>query len=362
MCYDFSMRGNFGLFVSSADCARLAAIVADRNSRQKHAQRAHVVLLTGERFGTAEIMRRTGLSKPSVWRWQERYVEAGVDGLLRDKTRPSRIPRLTDEKVALVVRLTMEEPPPADATHWTVRAMAAKSGVSTAMVHRIWQENGLAPHRFRQFKLSNDPAFASKIEDVIGLYVDPPAHAVVLSIDEKSQIQALDRTQPGLPMKRGRLATMTHDYKRHGTTTLFAALNVLDGTVIGQNRQRRRHQEFIQFLNAVERQVPADKSISMSCWTTMPPTSTPRSAAGSPGTRAGPSTSRPRRALGSTPSKASSPSSRVGGSNTACYIRSSTCSRRSTPSSRRTTQSPSHSSGRPIRRRSSLPPGAGTKC
>ena len=129
------------------------------------------------------------------------------------------------------------------------------------MVHRIWQENGLAPHRFRQFKLSNDPAFATKVEDVIGLYVDPPAHAVVLSIDEKSQIQALDRTQPGLPMKRGRLATMTHDYKRHGTTTLFAALNVLDGTVIGQNRQRHRHQEFIQFLNAIERQVPADKEI-----------------------------------------------------------------------------------------------------
>jgi transposase len=149
------------------------------------------------------------------------------------------------------------------------------------MVHRIWQENGLAPHRFRQFKLSNDPAFAAKVEDVVGLYVDPPDHAVVLSIDEKSQIQprqqaaapspeepmsgdiggALDRTQPGLPMKRGRLATMTHDYKRNGTTTLFAALNVLDGTVIGQNRQRHRHQEFIQFLNAIERQVPADKAI-----------------------------------------------------------------------------------------------------
>ena len=129
------------------------------------------------------------------------------------------------------------------------------------MVHRIWQENGLAPHRFRQFKLSNDPAFAAKVEDVVGLYVDPPHHAVVLSIDEKSQVQALDRTQPGLPMKRGRLATMTHDDKRHGTTTLFAALNVLDGTVIGQNRQRHRHQEFIQFLNAIDRQVPADKSI-----------------------------------------------------------------------------------------------------
>jgi transposase len=255
------MRGNLGLFVSSADRARLAAIVADRNSRQKHARRAHVVLLTAERLGTAEIMRRTGLGKVSVWRWQERYIDEGVDGLLRDKTRPSRIPKLAAAKVAEVVRLTMEEPPPGDATHWTVRAMAEKSGVSTAMVHRIWQENGLAPHRFRQFKLSNDPAFAAKVEDVVGLYVDPPTHAVVLSIDEKSQIQTLDRTHPGLPMKRGRLATMTHDDKRHGTTTLFAALNVLDGTVIGQNRQRHRHQEFIQFLNTIERQVPTDKAI-----------------------------------------------------------------------------------------------------
>jgi transposase len=255
------MRGNLGLFVSSSDRARLAAIVADRNSRQKHAQRAHVVLLTGDRVGTAEIMRRTGLAKPSVWRWQQRYIEAGVDGLLRDKTRPARIPPMAADKVAEVVRLTLEEPPPADATHWTVRAMAEKSGVSTAKVHEIWREHGLAPHRFRRFKLSKDPAFAAKVEDVVGLYVDPPRHAVVLSIDEKSQIQALDRTQPGLPMKRGRLATVTHDYKRHGTTTLFAALNILDGTIIGQNRQRHRHQEFIQFLNAVERQIPADKQI-----------------------------------------------------------------------------------------------------
>ena len=157
--------------------------------------------------------------------------------------------------------MTVEKPPPVDATHWTVRAMAERSDVSTAMVHPIWQENALAPHRFRQFKLSNDPAFASKVEDVVGFYIDPPQHPVVLSIDENSQIEALDRTQPGLPMKRGRLATMTHDYKRHGTTTLFAALNVLDGTVIGQSFQRHRHQEFIQFPNAVERQIPASKQI-----------------------------------------------------------------------------------------------------
>ena len=255
------MRGNLGLFVSSADRARLAAIIADRNSKQKHVWRAQVVLLTGDRVGTAEIMRRTGLGKVSVWRWQERYIEAGVDGLLRDKTRPSRIPKLSDEKVAEVIRRTTEEAPPDGGTHWTVRAMAAATGVSRAKVHVIWREAGLVPHRWRQFKLSNDPAFVEKVEDVVGLYVDPPEHAVVLSIDEKSQIQALDRTQPGLPMKRGRLGTMTHDYKRNGTTTLFAALNVLDGSVIGRNMQRHRHQEFIRFLNAIERDVPKGKAI-----------------------------------------------------------------------------------------------------
>ena len=220
-----------------------------------------MVLLTGDRVGTNEIMRQTGLGKVSVWRWQERYIEAGVDGLLRDKTRPSRIPKLSDEKVAEVIRRTTEEAPPDGGTHWTVRAMAAATGVSRAKVHVIWREAGLVPHRWRQFKLSNDPAFAEKVEDVVGLYVDPPEHAVVLSIDEKSQIQALDRTQPGLPMKRGRLGTMTHDYKRNRTTTLFAALNVLDGKVIGRNMQRHRHQEFIRFLNAIEREVLEGKAI-----------------------------------------------------------------------------------------------------
>ncbi len=190
--------------------------------------------MTGDRVGTNEIMRRTGLGKVSVWRWQERYVAAGVDGLLRDKTRPSRIPKLAEEKVAEVIRRTQEEAPPDGGTHWTVRAMAAATGVSRAKVHVIWREAGLVPHRWRQFKLSNDPAFALKVEDVVGLYVDPPERAVVLSIDEKSPIQALDRTQPGLPMKKGRLGTMTHDYKRNGTTTLLAALNVLDGSFRGQ--------------------------------------------------------------------------------------------------------------------------------
>jgi transposase len=152
-------------------------------------------------------------------------------------------------------------PPPGEATHWTGRELAKAAGVSLRSVQRILEAHQLAPHRIRTFKLSNDREFADKLRDIVGLYVDPPAHAVVLSVDEKSQIQALDRTQPGLPMKKGRAGTMTHDYKRHGTTTLFAALNVLDGTVIGRNMQRHRHQEFIRFLNTVEVQVPAPKSI-----------------------------------------------------------------------------------------------------
>jgi transposase len=139
--------------------------------------------------------------------------------------------------------------------------MAKAAGLAVATVQKIWKAHGLAPHRWRTFKLSNDPAFVEKLTDVVGLYVNPPAHAVVLSIDEKSQIQALDRTQPGLPMKKGRGATLTHDYKRNGTTTLFAALNVLDGTVVGQNMQRHRHQEFIRFLNALERDIPADTDV-----------------------------------------------------------------------------------------------------
>ena len=218
------------------------------------------MLLTADGVGTNEIMRRTGKSKTCVWRWQERFIEAGFDGLLRDKTRPSRIPPLSAGAAERVVALTLGEPP-GETTHWTGLLMAKAAGLSVSSVQRIWRKHGLQPHRMRQFKLSNDPRFVDKLRDVVGLYVDPPAHAIVLSVDEKSQIQALDRTQPGLPLKKGRAGTMTHDYERHGTTTLFAAMNVLDGTVIGRNMQRHRHQEFIRFLNVVERQVPAGKTI-----------------------------------------------------------------------------------------------------
>ena len=254
------MRAGISVDLSPADRQRLEALVRDRNTAQKHVWRARIVLLSADGLGTNAIMRETGKSKTCVWRWQERFAEEGVEGLLRDKTRPSRIPPLGPEVAERVVELTFSEPP-AEATHWTGAMMAQAVGISVSAVHRIWRAHGLQPHRVCQFKLSNDPEFVTKLRDVVGLYVAPPAHAIVLSVDEKSQIQALDRTQPGLPLKRGRAGSMTHDYKRHGTTTLFAALNVLDGTVIGQCMQRHRHQEFIRFLNRIEREVPVSKLV-----------------------------------------------------------------------------------------------------
>jgi transposase len=254
------MRTGVSIDLNLADRARLEAIAADRNSAQKHVWRSRIILLTADGIGTTEIMRTAGVAKTCVWRWQERFMTDGVDGLLRDKTRPSRIAPLGDEIVAGVVAKTLAAPP-GEVTHWTAAAMAKMTGVSVSSVQRVWRKHGLQPHRIRQFKLSSDTRFAEKLRDVIGLYVDPPAHAVVLSFDEKSQIQALDRTQPGLPLKTGRCGTMTHDYKRNGTTTLFAALNVLDGSVMGQCMQRHRHQEFIRFLNRIEAKVPAGKIV-----------------------------------------------------------------------------------------------------
>jgi transposase len=214
------MRKGISITVSAADRRRLEAIVADRSSPQNYVWRAGIILLTEAGLGTMAIMCETGKSKTCVWRWQERFMEEGVAGLLRDKTRPSRIAPLAQAKVDEILALT-KKPPAHEATHWTGPAMAKAVGVSVSSVQRVWRCHGLQPHRLRLFKLSNDPAFADKIRDVVGLYVDPPAHAVVLSVDEKSQIQALDRSQPGLPMKKGRCGTMTHDYKRNGTTTLF---------------------------------------------------------------------------------------------------------------------------------------------
>ena len=254
------MAQTVSVIVGEEDRARLAAIASDRTRPLKHVQRAHIILHSAERRSVLEVAGLAGVSRPAVWRWQARYAEQGVDALLRDKTRPPGRTPLSTAKVAEVLALTCSEPP-GEVTHWTGRAVAKAAGVSLRAVQRIWEQRRLQPHRLRTFKRSKDPAFAAKVEDIVGLYMCPPHHAVVLSIDEKIQIQALDQTQPGLPIKPGKCATMTHDYKRNGTTTLFAALNVLDGVVLGRCMQQHRHQEFIRFLNTIEAAVPAGKVI-----------------------------------------------------------------------------------------------------
>jgi len=254
------MHERTNIQLSAVDRSALEVVVANRNSAQKHVWRAKIVLMTADSYGTAEIMRATGKAKTVIWRWQERFRGEGAAGLWRDKTRPSRIPPLSPELAERVVGMTLAGPPPA-ASHWTGAAMAKVAGISVSSVQRIWRAHGLRPHLVRRFKLSNDPRFAAKLKEIVGLYVNPPDRAIVLSVDEKSQIQALDRTQPGLPMKKGRAGTMTHDYKRHGVTTVFAALDVLEGKVIGQCMQHHRHQEFIRFLTVIDARVPKKKTV-----------------------------------------------------------------------------------------------------
>src|SRR5256714_2539981 len=254
------MHERTNIQLSRADRSKLKAVVANRNSPLKTALRAKSDLLTADGPGTAEIMQATGKAKTVIWRWQERFRDEGAAGLWRDKTRRSRIPPLSPEVAKRVVALTLAGPPPA-ASHWTGSAMAKAAGISVSSVQRIWRAHGPQPHRVRQVTLSNDPQFAAKLHEIVGLYVNPPSHAIVLSVDEKSQIQALDRTQPGLPMKKGRAGTITHDYKRHGLTTLFAALDVLEGKVIGQCMKRHRHQEFIRFLNVIDAKVAKKKTV-----------------------------------------------------------------------------------------------------
>ena len=249
------MRTSKRLLVRDRDRAQLNQLVRSGNTPQKVALRARIVLLSADGVPTGQMIGQLGTTTPTITRWRNRYETAGVSGLLKDRSRPGRRRRIEEAKVREVVERTLREKPP-QATHWSTRSLAAVVGLSPASVQRIWKAHGLKPHLFRTFKLSRDPRFVEKLQDVVGLYLDPPEHALVLSVDEKSQIQALDRTQPGLPMKRGRAGTMTHDYKRNGTTTLFAALNTLDGKVIGQCLPRHRHQEFLQFLRTINSQTP----------------------------------------------------------------------------------------------------------
>ena len=242
--------------LTAADRERLERIVAAPKSPQKHVWRTRIILLSAAGLGTMAIVRQTGKTKRAVWRWQARYRAEGVDGLLHDRTRPGRLPPLSPEKIRTVVEKTLRETPP-DAHHWSTRTLARAVGLGKTSIQKIWREHGLKPHRVRSFKVSRDPAFVDKVRDVVGLYLNPPEHAVVLSVDEKSQIQALERTQAPLPMIPGHPVTRTHDYKRHGTTTLFAALDVKTGRVIGRCMMRHCHQEFLRFLGTLNREVPA---------------------------------------------------------------------------------------------------------
>jgi len=208
------------------------------------------------------IAESVGVTPVTVRSWRQRFASEGLAKFAQVREGRGRKPVVSAAQVEEIVRLTQHEKP-AGATHWSCRSMAERAGVSPATVQRIWSGRGLKPHLVKTFKLSNDPRFEEKLIDVVGLYLHPPEKAVVLCMDEKSSVQALDRTQPSLPMTKGRVGTMTSDYKRHGTTTLFAALNVLDGTVIGQCLRRHRHEEFLTFLRTVDKQVPKGLEVHM---------------------------------------------------------------------------------------------------
>ena len=248
-------RQKAALAVTPEDKAKLERLVRSGKTEQRVAFRSRIVLAAAQGMPDKKIAETLGTSRPTVIDWRRRYAAEGIEGLSHDRPRGKAFAALPKDKEAAVVAKTLHEKPKA-ATHWSCRTMAEASGLSKNSVQRIWNAHGLKPHLVKTFKLSNDPQFVEKLRDVVGLYMNPPEHALVLSIDEKSQIQALDRTQPGLPMKKGRAGTMTHDYKRNGTTTLFAALDVLKGEVIGQCLPRHRHQEFLKFLKTIDQHVP----------------------------------------------------------------------------------------------------------
>src|SRR6266478_5783979 len=233
-----------------------------RSLPTRQVERARVVLLAAAGKQDLEIAAEVGVSNQKAARWRKRFLQMGLAGLEKDAPRPGRTPTITSAKVQEVVRKTTQEKP-ANATHWSTRTMAQSAGLSEKSVRRIWHKHGLKPHLSRTFKVSNDPEFAKKLEAIVGLYLKPPEHAIVLCADEKSQIQALDRTQPGLPIKKGRCGTMTHDYKRNGTATLFAAMSTLDGTVISMCDDRHRHQEFIRFLNKIDAETPSNLDLHL---------------------------------------------------------------------------------------------------
>jgi len=213
-------------------------------------------------MASQDIAKALRTSRPTVQLWRQRFLALRLPGLEKDAPRPGRLPAISEAKIRAVVEATLHSQPPA-ATHWSTRTMAKAQGLSEASIRRIWKQHNLKPHLTKSFKLSRDKRFVEKLTDVVGLYLNPPDKSLVLCVDEKSQIQALDRTQPGLPIKKGRCGTMTHDYKRHGTTTLFAALNLLDGKVIGDCMPRHRHQEFLRFLKKIDSETPGELDLHL---------------------------------------------------------------------------------------------------
>ena len=232
-----------------------------RKTAQALALRARIVLRADEGLSNGEVAETLGITRATVGKWRSRFVERGVDGLL-DEPRPGSPRTITDEEVERVLTLTLEETPK-DATHWSTRSMACRSGLSQSAVSRIWRAFALQPHRSETFKLSSDPLFIEKVRDIVGLYLNPPDRAMVLCVDEKSQIQALDRSQPLLPMRPGQIERRTHDYVRHGTTSLFAALNAKTGEILAQCHKRHRSVEFKKFLDAIDRAVPEDLDVHL---------------------------------------------------------------------------------------------------
>jgi len=249
------------IVLSEGEREQLNGIANSRSVPHGLARRARIVLLAEEGMPNGAIATRVNLSPQMVCKWRKRYLLNGLTGL-HDELRPGRPRSISDEEVAMLVRKTLNTKP-VDGTHWTIRAAAKDTELSRPTVHRIWRAFGLQPHRQRHFKLSTDPFFVEKVRDIVGLYLNPPDKAMVLCIDEKSQIQALDRTQPLLPMGLGYLEGVTHDYIRNGTTTLFAALDIASGQVLTRCRNRHRHQEYLQFLKQIEANVPLDMSIHL---------------------------------------------------------------------------------------------------
>ena len=250
------------IVLSPEERATLETWTRSRSLPLRLVQRAQIIRLATDGWASQDIAGRMKISRPTVQLWRQRFLALRVPGLEKDAPRPGRIPRISIRKVRAVVEATLHQPPP-HATHWSTRRMAKAQGLSEATIRRIWRQHQLKPHLLKTFKLSRDTQFLDKLHDVVGLYLNPPDKSLVLCVDEKSQIQALDRTQPGLPMKKGRCGTLTHDYKRHGTTTLFAALSMLDGTVIGDCMPRHRHQEFIRFLKKIDGDTPRDLDLHL---------------------------------------------------------------------------------------------------